>query len=343
MLVGAVPEGEDDGTADLVAKGAEVIRVPSLVRGLAPAGDARALREVLAILRRVRPDVVHTHTAKAGALGRVAARLARVPVVVHTFHGHHFDGGGLAACAARVLERRLADLTTRAICLSPRQRDDVVVRHRIFPADRVVVIPPVIDADGLRARASPEAVTAARARGSRPGETVLLWLGRHVAVKNPVFLVDAFATARLANPTLRLWLAGDGPLRPAVLARVAALGLRDHVSDLGPVADPAPVVGACDALVLASSSEGTPIAILEALALGRRVVATAVGGVPDLLATEPGCALVPAGDATAFASALAATRAASGDRPPEPVPSTTVARTAALYRELRDARPPRSG
>lgn len=305
VLVGRVPFGEDDGTADLRAAGAEVIRVPGLCRGLDPTADGRALRFLLGFLRRERPDVVHTHTAKAGALARIAARLARVPMIVHTFHGHHFDAGGASGLSARLAERRLGRITTRAVCLSARQRDDVVVRHRIYPAEKVVVIAPTIDVASFRARATPAAIEALRARHARAGETVLLWLGRHVAVKDPLLLVDAFARAVKSAPSLRLWVAGDGPLRAAVGARVFSLGVGDHVTDFGPVADSAAYVGACDALVLSSRSEGTPISILEAQALSRFVLATSVGGVPDLVPAGGPGVLVPAGDADALARAMA--------------------------------------
>lgn len=336
VLTGEVPAGEDDGTEDLARTGAEIVRVPGLRRGVDPFADARALRWIAAFLADLRPEVVHTHTAKAGALGRLAARRARVPAVVHTFHGHHFDAGGLFGLAARLVERRLAARTSCVVCLCARQRDDVVVRHGIADDGRVVVIPPLIDVAGLRARAAPEAAAAARARHALPGETVLLWLGRHVTVKDPLLLVEAFAGARAENPRLRLWLAGDGPLRAAVLARVGGLRLAPHVTDMGAVADPAPLLAAADALVLSSRSEGTPVAILEAQALGVPVVSTAVGGVPDLVPSGGPGVLVPAGDAPALARAMAGVSPVAVPRGPTApvVPSASIALHAALYRRL---------
>jgi glycosyltransferase involved in cell wall biosynthesis len=338
VLAGEVPRGEDDGTVDLERAGVRVVSVPGLLRGVSPFADARALRWIRAFLATERPDVVHTHTAKAGALGRVAARRARVPAVVHTFHGHHFDAGGLAARAARFAERRLAPLTSCAVCLSPRQRDDLVTRHAIFDAVRVVVIPPLIDVAAFHARAAPDVVAATRARHARAGETVLLWLGRHVAAKDPLLLVEAFARARASNPALRLWLVGDGPLRASVAARVATLRIAAHVTDVGPVADSAPFVGAADALVLASRSEGTPVAILEAQALQIPVVATRVGGVPDLVPSGGAGTLTPPGDVDALAGAMASVTVRVGPQgrsPDDPVaPSASIALHAALYRRL---------
>lgn len=334
VLTGEVPPGEDDGTADLARHGVEIVRVPGLVRRISPWHDARASRWLRRYLADARPDVVHTHTSKAGALGRRAAARAGVRVVVHTFHGHHFDVGGVAAVAAKLVERRLARLTTRVIALSARQRDDLVVRHAIAPAENVVVIPPVIDEDGLRARATAQACAALRAAHARPGETVLLFIGRHVHVKDPLTLVEAFGRARVRAPGLRLWLAGDGPLRAAVLARVRALGLSEHVTDHGPVADSALVVGGCDAVVLASRSEGTPIAILEARALGRAVIATAVGGVPDLVASDGVDVLVAPGDPHALAAAMVAAAMPARHRDPRRAPAG-VAREDAIRAHAR--------
>lgn len=335
VLVGRVGEGEDDGTADLERVGAHVVAVPGLARGVDATADARALRWLTGYLRRTRPDVVHTHTAKAGALGRVAARLAGVPACVHTFHGHHLDADGAVGFAARGLERSLARLTTRLVCLSPRQRDDVVVRHRIAPARQVVVIPPVIDVASLRACATAAAVADVRARLARDGDVVLLWIGRHVAVKDPLALVEAFARAHARRPQLRLWLVGEGPLRASVLARSAALGIAERVADVGPVARSAPYVAAADAVVLSSRSEGTPIAILEAQALGTFVVATAVGGVPDLVPSGGPGVLVPPHDVDALSAAMARVESRTGPasaRTPTPTSSDAIERLAALYR-----------
>lgn len=336
VLTGEVPPGEDDGTADLARHGVEIVRVPGLVRRISPWHDGRASRWLRRYLADARPDVVHTHTSKAGALARRAAARAGVPVIVHTFHGHHFDVGGVAAVAAKIVERRLARITTRVIALSARQRDDLVARHAIAPEEKVVVIPPVIDEAGLRARATAQACAAFRAAHAHAGETVLLFIGRHVHVKDPLALIEAFARARVTSPGLRLWLAGDGPLRAAVLARVRALGLSEHVTDHGPVADSALVVGGCDAVVLASRSEGTPIAILEARALCKTVIATAVGGVPDLVASDGVDELVQPGDLHALAAAMVAAAMPARHRDPRRAPAPAgVVREDAIHAHAR--------
>ncbi len=185
VLAGVREPTEPDGSADLRATGAEVVDVPELIRGLDPAQEVRALRAIVKQVRRVRPALIHTHMSKAGALGRAAGHLAGVPVV-HTLHGHHFSRTGLPGTGARVAERLLGRLGNALICLSARQRDDVVVRHRILPADRVFTVEPGFDVAAFRARAA--------GAEKRPSETLrVIWTGRFVEAKRPMALLDVVA------------------------------------------------------------------------------------------------------------------------------------------------------
>jgi glycosyltransferase involved in cell wall biosynthesis len=302
VWTGAPGPGEEDAAADLARLGVEVVRVPGLVRGISPSRDARAWRWMRARLARERPDLVHTHLGKAGALGRLAARDAGVPLVVHTFHGHHFAAPWPAGPLARRAERVLARATDALVCLSPRQRADVVERFRVAPAARVAVVPPGLDVHGLRAAVDPARAAALRARWGGGAGVVVLWLGRFVEVKAPRALLDALERAPAG--AFRLVMAGDGPLRGEAVAHARARRLLGRVAFPGGVADPATWIAACDAVVLASRSEGTPLALLEAMALGRPVVSTAVGGVPDVVEDEATGLLVPPGNAPALGWAL---------------------------------------
>lgn len=319
VLVGEAPHGEEDASGDLRALGVAVERVPGLVRGVSPRDDAAAWRALRRRLRALRPDVVHTHLGKAGALGRLAAAAVGVPAVVHTFHGHHLHQGGALALGTRLAERALARLgaatapdgAARVIALSARQRDDLVAAG-VVPPDRVEVIGPGLDLEALRAAVDPASVAALRARLSPDGAPVTLWLGRFVPAKDPLALVAV--ASWLPREAGRLVLAGDGPLRGAVARAVAVRGLHDRVRLLGPRADVAALLGASDALCLPSRSEGTPLCLIEAMALGVPVVATAVGGVPDLVEHDATGVLVAPGCPQAFAWALAALLADPGRR-----------------------------
>jgi glycosyltransferase involved in cell wall biosynthesis len=318
VLAGRVEPHEPDGAGDLARAGARVVRISSLARGIDPGADARALREILRHVRRVRPDVVHTHMGKAGALGRVAARLAGVPAV-HTFHGHHLGAPGAAGRAARLAERALGRLTACAVCLSERQRADLVERHRVLPAEKVRVVGPGIDVHRY--------VESARAAlPQRDGRPLLLWVGRFVAVKDPRLLVDALA-ASTTRP--RVVMLGSGPLHDDVIRRARDLGLAGALECPGPVEGTGPWMASADALVLTSRSEGTPIAILEAQVLGKTVVATSVGGVPDLVRDGVDGLLVPPGDVLAMGAAI--DRVASDAALRERLGAAAATRSRALY------------
>lgn len=286
---------ETDGADDLRAGGARILRVKALRRGLDVARDARALRAVLGVLRHERPDLVHTHTGKAGALGRIAARIAGVPCV-HTYHGHHFAAPWPRDVLAVRAERRLGRLTAAGIALTPRQRRDVVETYRVLPASRVELIPPGFDVQGWRTRA---------ANGPAPwtpdGRVTFLWSGRFVPVKRPDLCVEA---ARASSGSWRLVMVGGGPLLRPTRRDVESAGLAQRIRLPGEVEDVAPWIAAADGLVLSSDSEGSPLAVLEAKALGRPAVATAVGGVPDLVEHLHDGLWVPPGDAPALAAAL---------------------------------------
>jgi glycosyltransferase involved in cell wall biosynthesis len=339
VWTGAPAAGEEDRSGDLRALGVEVVRVPGLRRGISPPDDLRAFAWMRARLRRERPDVVHTHLAKAGALGRLAARAAGVPVVVHTFHGHHLVGGRAVRTGARLAERALAGVSTAAVCLSPSQRRDLVDVHRVLEPAPAVVVGPGIDLEAFRARVDPERAAAIRARHAPPGGVLFLWLGRLVAAKDPALAVEAAERAASgAAVPLRLALAGGGPLRRAV-GRAAARGA--VVSVVGPVPDPWDWLAASDAVLLSSRSEGTPIAAVEAAALGVPVLSTAVGGVADVVGDGETGLLVPPGDPAALAAAmvrLATDRAlrerlggAARDRSARFDGARLVAETSALY------------
>jgi glycosyltransferase involved in cell wall biosynthesis len=197
--------------ADVVrAAGAEVVAVPGLGRAVRPLDDLRALGALAALVRRARPAIVHTHTAKGGALGRAAAVLAGAPRRVHTFHGHVLEGyfGRAASEAARAAERFLAAATDAVVCLSPRQRRDLVGRFRVVPRSRAFVIPPGLDLEPYRD------VSALRGRlraelAIPPGAPLLGAIGRLVPVKGPDLLLDAFAEIARARPDARLVVAGS--------------------------------------------------------------------------------------------------------------------------------------
>jgi glycosyltransferase involved in cell wall biosynthesis len=292
--------------------GLPTVHIPELGRRISPMGDLRAFAQLLRLVFREAPDVVHTHTAKAGTLGRVAAcvfnltrRRDRRCLVVHTFHGHVLTGYFRPATnlAVRLAERMLARITDRVVTISPAQRDDIVTRFRIADAARTSIVPLGLELDYLL-RLDRRAPHLRRLFAIPEGALVVGYVGRFVAIKDLATLIRAFGRVVAERPDAALLMVGDGPLRPEVEALVAALTLRQHVHLLGWIEDLAPLYATIDICALSSLNEGTPVALIEAMAAAKVVVATRVGGVGDVVVHERTGLLVPSKDPEALADAI---------------------------------------
>lgn len=284
-------------------KQVQCVQVPGLGREIRPWSDAQALWNLYRMMRTLRPDIVHTHTAKAGMLGRSAARLAGIRQVVHTYHGHVLRGyfGAARTAVFRAVERRLARATRILIAVSAAVKDDLVAMG-IAPADRIRVIPLGLELGPL-AGALPRG-SLRRESGVPDGAPLIGVVGRLTAIKDlPTFLSAALEIrARIADA--RFAVVGDGELRGALEADAARRGLAGAVHFHGWRHDMTGVYGDLDVVVNTSLNEGTPVALIEAMAAGRPVVATRVGGTPDLLGDGARGVLVPPGEAGAVAAAV---------------------------------------
>jgi glycosyltransferase involved in cell wall biosynthesis len=313
-LITGVPGDDEEEIPTEVAAGAPIDRVvvPELGRALRAGDDVVAFRRILGVLRRIQPDIVHTHTAKAGALGRVAAmiynatrRPSRRAVIVHTFHGHVFHGyfSPTMSRLVRTTERTLARGSDRIIAISPAQRRDLVEGYRIAPAAKVDVVPLGLDLDALRA--VPARVdTLRRAAGILGDAIVCGYVGRLARIKHVDLLVRAFGRAATLQPRARLLIVGDGECRDELEQLVASLSLGSRVHFAGWQTNLADVYGAMDVVALSSRNEGTPVALIEASAAARAIVSTEVGGVADVVKAGETALLVADDDEPALAAAL---------------------------------------
>jgi glycosyltransferase involved in cell wall biosynthesis len=294
VFAGRPEPGEGDLSGAFARSGLDVVRVPGLARGIAPASDLRALVALRSGLRAFAPDVVHTHASKAGAIGRRAARAVPGAARVHTFHGHVLEGyfpkavsSGLAA-----LERRLARETDRIVAVSHATADDLVRLRVVEDERRLVVVPPGIDLESLLAIPRPRAADAAgevrRTCGALPGAFLVGVVGRLAEVKQPEAALDVFAMLAARYERLHVVFVGDGDLRGMLERRIGALApdLARRAHMLGALEDMVPVLAEFDAVLLASRTEGLPIALVEAAAAGLPVVARDVGGVGEVVAHE---------------------------------------------------------
>ena len=353
LVAGDVARGEASMAFVAEGRGVSVVRLPGLSREISPVHDVTAAIRLAGLMRTQRPDILHTHTAKAGAVGRLAAALAgraRPRVVLHTFHGHvlsgYFNAPGTAVF--RGVETALARQSDALVAVSPQVRDDLV-RIGIAPSSRFTVVRLGIDLQPRVRNGRPREETL-RELGISPGAFVVAWFGRMTAVKRTDDLVDVLRRLYELGLDAVLLLVGDGADRERLEQRAHDLGVARRCFFLGYQDDVALWYAAADAVILTSANEGTPVTIIEALAAGRPVVATDVGGVQDVVRDGVDGFLVPVGDTASMAERLAriARDPALGRRLAETGRARILQRYAVerlvgdvdrLYRSLLDAAP----
>lgn len=275
LVTGFVGHDEADHL-DQRAPGLPVHRINGLGRAVRPTDDARCLAELVAAMRRFRPHIVHTHTAKAGALGRTAAVLARVPSRVHTFHGHLLHGYFSPAKTKVVVaaERGLAALTDRLVAVGGRVRDDLVAAGIGRPGQYTVVPP------GTSLAPAPDTAKARSMLGLPQGCPVVAYVGRITGIKRPDRLLAVAREVHRAVPEAHFVVCGAGDFRPDPEA-LAELG--DSLHQLGWRADVETVYAAADMVLLTSDNEGMPVSLIEAGLAGLPTVATDVGSVAEVV------------------------------------------------------------
>jgi len=309
LVAGSLARGEDSMAFVADDLGVPVVRIDELGREISPLRDLVATVRLARLIRRERPQILHTHTAKAGTVARVAALLTgsrRPPIIVHTFHGHVLRGyfGPLRSRFFRLLERWLASHTTALIAVSPQVRDDLV-ELGVAPPERFVVIRLGIELEERVDQAQNGRAESRHYLGIPEDRFAVGWIGRMTAVKRTDDILIAFKQLRDDGVDACLCLVGDGPDRPQLERRAHELGVIKDTLFLGYQEEVAPFYAAFDALILPSGNEGTPVSAIEALAAGRPVVATSVGGVPDVVRDGEDGYLVEAGATDELADRLA--------------------------------------
>jgi glycosyltransferase involved in cell wall biosynthesis len=300
LVTGVVPSGEDDMNYFAAAAGIRPITIREMSREISPR-DLLAAWKIYRLMLRERPDIVHTHTAKAGAVGRLAGLMycwltpsvvgrRRQCRFVHTFHGHVFHSyyGPAKTKTFLTIERLLARMTDRIVVVSEQQRREINEEFRVGRREQFEVIPLGLDLDlfsNWKTRRS-----EARAGMDATENDVLIGIvGRLTEVKNhELFLhaaarVKALAAAQNLNSCIRFVIVGDGRLRASLESKARELRLTEDIAFLGTRNDPENFYPALDIVALTSLNEGTPLTLIEAMANERPVIATAVGGVVDLL------------------------------------------------------------
>ena len=296
LVCGEISDGEADFLA-LRDPELPVTRVRTLGRSLNAFDDVRAFWQLISIMRKTKPHIVHTHTAKAGVLGRIAAILTRVPVRVHTFHGHVLHGyfSPLVTKIFIQIERVLGWFTHGIVSVGSQVRDDLLAVG-IGTTEKFTVIAPGV--------AHSEAVSRDVARESlelRPDALVALFIGRLTQIKRPDRLLEAFALVLEEVPSAILMMAGEGELFESTKAAGAHFG--DSVRFLGWRSDLAVLFAASDVAILSSDNEGMPVTLIEASMAGVPCVTTDVGSAREVVLDSKTGFVVPT-DSAAIAKAL---------------------------------------
>jgi len=273
LLVAGSCEPDDGDMRCLLQAADTVYWVPDLSRSVHPWRNLKALWQLWRLLRRERPAIVHTHTAMAGCLGRLAAVLSGAPIVIHTFHGNSLDGyfSRIQAGAFRRVEQLMARFTDALCVVSPQQATELSAKFRVAPAHKFRVVPLGLELDDYFALRPP----------ADSGPLTVGWFGRMVPVKNIALLAATVEDVLQRSQDIRFVIAGDGPDRAALTALLDRYGGR--VEWMGWQKELLPAMARCDVVLQTSRNEGTPVALIQGMAAARPFVSTAVGGVVDMV------------------------------------------------------------
>ena len=309
LVAGSLARGEDSMAYVAERLGVSVVSVPEIQREVAPLHDAKSIRRLTAIMREERPHILHTHTAKAGALARAAALVAgkaRPPIVVHTFHGHVLKGyfGPGRTAFFRQVERNLARASDVLVAVSPEVRDELV-ESGIARTEKFTVIRLGIPLDERLGDPTAD-LDYRRLYGIAEDSFVIGWVGRMTGVKDANAVLEIVRATRERGVDAVLCMVGDGPDRERLEQVAHDLGIARSTFFVGYQEEIAGYYRLFDAFLLPSVNEGTPVSAIEALASGTPVVATRVGGVPDVVHDGVDGFLFEPGDTSAAAERLAA-------------------------------------
>jgi len=284
LISGQISEKEGDMLPYALERNVHPVIFPELGREISSVNDVVVFFKLVKFLRKVRLHIVHTHTAKAGTLGRLAAWVARVPIKVHTFHGHVFSGyfGWGKTKVYILIERVLAFLSDRILVLSEHQRQELVDVYRIAPSHKFQIVPLGFDLE-------PFFALSGATQNTQPGQDglfplVIGHIGRLVDIKNPFLALDALRLLdSQSTAPFQLWIAGGGPLEVSLKQAAQKEQFSGGVRFLGWQHDMAQLYSSLDIVILTSLNEGTPVVLIEAMASGKPFIATEVGGVRDLM------------------------------------------------------------
>lgn len=289
LLIGGLPEeGESDSLHIPHAYQVEPLLIPELKREPNFKSDRAAYRKIKQIIEEFKPDIVHTHAAKAGALGRRAALACKVPVIVHTFHGHVFHSyfGKIKTFLFKTIERRLAKKSTGIIAISDIQKEELTTIHKIVDPKKVRVIPLGFDLTKFHANLEEKRTKIREKYGIQSDEIAIGIIGRFAPVKNHTLFFDVInEVLKKTTKKIKVLVVGDGETRPMIETRANEINQQygEIIILTSWIKDIENFNPGMDIICLTSDNEGTPVSLIEAQACNVPVVTTNVGGVKDIM------------------------------------------------------------
>jgi glycosyltransferase involved in cell wall biosynthesis len=317
LVVGGRDDHEQDATHLTEQLDVTPVVIPEMKRAVNWKNDRAAYKKMQSLIREFKPDIVHTHAAKSGAIGRLAAASLKVPVIVHTFHGHVFHSyfGKLKTRVFIAVERYLAKRSSGIIAISEQQKQELANEFRITAAESIKVIPLGLELDKFETAQEEKRAKFRKAFLIEEDEIAIGIVGRIVPVKNHSLFIQAARIAlQSTDKKLRFFIIGDGDMRPQMEAEFRSAGIDYAYFPDEPRKAKAVctswqtemdvVFAGLDIIALSSHNEGTPVALMEAQAASRPFVATNVGGIKDIVKDGETGYLVSPGDASRFAGAI---------------------------------------
>ncbi len=294
LISGKEDDPSQDRSAQMREMGVEHIPIRELSRNISLIRDWKAMLKIRRILKNRNFNIVHTHTSKAGFLGRIAARAVKTPLIIHTPHGHVLFGyfGKIKTLVFKILEKWINQITDNIIALTEREKEDYVF-SKLANKDKITVIHSGIELKKYK-NLSIEEKQSLKKTLNIPEETLIVGTaGRLVPVKGPEILMRAAEKVLMKHPDVYFLFAGDGDQRRALGLLANGLGIKKNIVFLGWRADLVEILSLYDIFVLPSLNEGMGRVLVEAMALGKPIVASDIGGIPDLIFHGKNGFLVP--------------------------------------------------
>jgi glycosyltransferase involved in cell wall biosynthesis len=317
LVIGGKDDHEQDASHLTEQLGIQPVVIPEMKRAINPTADRQAYKKMKALIKEFKPDIVHTHAAKSGAIGRLAASSCKVPVIVHTFHGHVFHSyfGKLKSQAFINIERYLARKSSGIIAISDIQKTELSDMYKICPSEKINIIPLGLDLDKFRTNQEEKRQRFRAQYDIAEDEIAIGIIGRIVPVKNhSLFVAAAANTLSKTNKKLRFIIIGDGDSRPQMEQDFKSVGIdyayypedkrHTHAICISWQTNVDEVLAGLDIVALTSHNEGTPVSLIEAQAAMRPLVSTRVGGVADAVLDKQSGFITEPGNAIQFAQAL---------------------------------------